>query len=227
MMKHLILFTVILTSVLLSCDNSTENKSGIFNKSFKEKDSPEFCEYLDSITNIYSNFCYHVAFDAPDNWATDAGVSEHTIFRTHQFDSSLTFSINVIELNINKPDKLQTTDIWELYQKNEKLLDSPIIAVIEQHYNTKVTDFNTRKSFIKGNVAIKRSLRYNIYDMDMEYNMTNISFQVLRKNLMFTFTLATPTLFYQAKMDYFDNLFRNIYFLKDNETLEDLMNKVK
>ena len=98
---------LIFISFLISCQSNKTKKNKIndFEKSFKEEKGEGFTEYLDSTTNIYSNFKYHVAIDAPDNWKTDAGVSEHTIFRTYQPDSSLTFSINVIELKFGENEK--------------------------------------------------------------------------------------------------------------------------
>ena len=46
-----------------------------------------------------------MAYDGPDKWKFDAGVGEHTIYRTFETDSATTFSINVIEIKKNKIKK--------------------------------------------------------------------------------------------------------------------------
>jgi hypothetical protein len=225
-MKRFIVIAFSIIIGLISCDNLVTKKAGEFQKSFKEKSEYSFYKYLDSSTNIYSNFYYHVSFDAPNNWTTDAGVSEHTIFRAFHRDSSLTFSLNVIELNYGKNEEISNVNIWELYQNNQKKLDYPIIALIEKQYNTKVSNFEVIKSYIKGNIALKRTLNYNVRDLDIIYNMKNISYQVMTNRFTFTFTLSVPTMFYNNKPSYFDNMFRNIYFLKDTETLENFMEQM-
>ena len=157
-MKYVLMIAVATMLVLHSCDTevSVEGNLHQYEKSFKEQSDSRFNEYLDSTTNIYSNFKYHVAFDAPDRWNTDAGLSEHTIFRAYQRDSNLVFSINVIELNIQKSINKETPDIWELYQRNKEQMDYPLVTLIEKQFQTKVTNHKVSKSYIRGNAAIKR-----------------------------------------------------------------------
>lgn len=203
------------------------NTSGEYSeKSFKEQKSKSFNEYLDSTTNIYSNFKYQVAFDAPDNWKTDAGISEHTIFRTYQIDSSLTFSINVIELKFDENGRKSTPDIWEYYQNHKDQMDLPLITSIEEQLKTKVNDFNCQHSYIKNNSCLKRKYNYKIRDLDNEYSLTIISYQTYRSDFTYTFTLNIPTIFYNEKPGYYDTFFRNVYFLKDGERLDEILKQV-
>ena len=144
-MRNIIIAITIL-SLLLSCtvNNSNKVNSSYFEKSFKEEKGEGFIEHLDSTTNISSNFRYNIAFDAPDNWKIDAGVSEHTIFRTFQPDSSMTFSINVIEQKLNESEKI---DIWELYQKYKEQFDNQFRTTLETQLNSKMENLVSVSSF--------------------------------------------------------------------------------
>lgn len=219
-------FAVIITIVLSACNlkNSNRNNLNGFEKSFKEQQVQEFNQYLDSATNIYSNFKYHVAFDGPDNWRYDAGVSEHTIYRTFQPDSSLTFSINVIEQKLNENEK--KVDIWDLYQNNKEKMDYPFINSVEEQLNTKVKDYICQKSYIKNNSCLKRRFNYDIKDLNYEYNITIISYQTFINEYTYTFSLNIPTIFYNENSAYFDSFFKNVYFLKDGERLDKLLNSI-
>ena len=221
-------FCLVIISFLISChSNKTEkNKSNDFEKSYKEEKGEGFTEYLDSTTNIYSNFRYHVAFDGPNNWKTDAGVSEHTIFRTYQSDSTQTFSINVIELNFEENEKKSTIDIWEFYKNHKEQMDYPFTTLIEEQLKTKVNDFSCEHSYIKNNSCLKRKFNYNIRDLDIEYNVTIISYQTYIDGFTYTFSLNIPTVFYNEKREYYDALFTNVYLLKDGERLDEILKQV-
>lgn len=224
----IILFSIIAISILFSCSSTNSNKEKpiTFEKSQKEQNQ-SFSEYLDSTTNIYSNFKYQIAFDGPDNWKSDAGVSEHTIFRTYQSDSSFTFSINVIELNnLDEDNKKSKVDIWEFYKKNKQQMDYPFTTLLEEQLKTKINDFNCQHSYLKNNSSLKRKFNYSIKDLDLEYNITIISYQTFVNERTYTFTLNIPTLFYNENQEYYERLFGNIYFLNDGERLEELLKSI-
>ncbi|MBW8331292.1 MAG: hypothetical protein K0M40_04655 [Prolixibacteraceae bacterium] len=192
-------------------------------KSFKEQQSQSLYEYLDSTTNIYSNFKYHVAFDAPDDWKTDAGVSKHTIFRAFQPDSSLTFSINVIEIQLNENERDRKIDIWDFYQKNKEQMDYPFTKSIEEQLNTKVNNFTCQKSYIKNNICLKRKFNYTVKDLDLEYDVLTISYQTFITEFTYTFSLNIPKILYDENPEYYESFFRNVYFLKDGERLDNVI----
>lgn len=219
------LYFVIIISLVISCNyqKSESQKSNDFEKSFKEQKGEGFVEHLDSITNIYSNFRYHVAFDAPDNWDTDLGVSEHTIFRTFQTDSSLTFSINVIEQKLSEKEK--KTDIWELYEQYKEQFDYQIRTTLEKQLKTKLENLVSQKSYLRNNVCLKQKYNYKFRNLEYEYDVTNISYQTLIGDFTYTFTLSIPTILYEENTEFYENLFTNIYFLKDGEQIEDVIKK--
>jgi hypothetical protein len=219
------LYFVIIISLVVSCNyqKSESQKLSDFEKSFKEQKGEGFVEHLDSTANIYSNFRYHVAFDAPDNWETDLGVSEHTIFRTFQTDSSLTFSINVIEQKLSEKEK--KIDIWELYEQYKEQFDYQIRTTLEKQLNTKLENLVSQKSYLRNNVSLKQKYNYKFRNLEYEYDVTNISYQTLIGDFTYTFTLSIPTILYEENTEFYDNLFRNIYFLKDGELVEDVIKK--
>ena len=206
-----------------STSNTNTSTPGQFEKSYKEQGGKKFDQYLDSTTNIYSNFKYHIAFDAPDNWKTDAGVSEHTIFRAYQPDSLLTFSINVIEQELNKNEKSNKVDIWELYQKNREQMDYPFTTLLEEQLNTKIEGFNCEKSTILHNPSLKRSFHCKMKNIDMEYDMTYVFYQTFIKDFTYTVGINIPTIFYNMNPGYYDELFYKVYLLKDSQQLDELL----
>lgn len=221
----LLIFTILFASCQKDKKKSETNDD--FEKSYKElkktNSLPENTEHFDSISKIYSNFKYRVAFDAPDNWETDTGVSEHTIFRTFQADSAFTFSINVIEIKLNDKEKNNKIDIWDFYQENKAQMDYPFTTLIEEQLNTKIKDYKVSKSYIRNNVSVKRKFNYTVRNLDFEYENTTISYQCLLNGLTYTFALDVPSIFYDTKPEFYDNLFLNIYFLKDGQRIEDLL----
>lgn len=198
-----------------------------FEKSYKEqKDSdllPEHTEHFDSINNLYSNYKYKVAFDAPNHWASDAGVSEHTIFRTFQPDSAITFAINVIELKVDENEK--TPDIWEMYQSQSEKMDYPFKDLIQKQFNTKTEDFKASKTYIKNKTTLKRTFKYLVRELELEYYNTSIVYQTLIDNLTYTFSLDVPTMFYDENPSIYDNLIRNVTFLYGKEDVNKYLNK--
>jgi hypothetical protein len=168
----MICISITLLIIILNIKRSNQNYLLDFEKSFKEQQGQNFNQHLDSATNVYANFKYHVAFDGPDNWKSDMGVSAHTIFRTFQPDSLLTFSINVIEKNIKDEDK--EIDIWDMYQENKPLMDDGIKTLYEKQLKSKLKDYTYERSFIKNNSCLKFKFNYDIKNLDLEYNLTFI-----------------------------------------------------
>jgi len=224
MKKTLVIISIFL--LWISCNSNKSVSKQIdndFGKSFKEDKGEEFNVHLDSLTNIYSNFKYHVAFDAPDNWKTDVGVSEHTVFRTFQKDSSITFSINVIDMNLTNNKLNSFEDIWDFYQKNKEQLDTPIISFFENQMNTNIKGYNCKKVFIKNKVCLKRMFYYKVKNLDLEYNIQTVSYQTFINDWSLTFTLSIPKIFYDENQNHWEMLFNNIYFLKNSEKIHKLL----
>ena len=221
----LLLFTI----TLASCQEKKKESdvTDHFEKSYKEqKDTdllPEHTEHFDSINNLYSNYKYKVSFDGPNHWASDAGVSEHTIFRTFQPDSAITFAINVIELKVAENEK--APDIWEMYQVQKEKMDYPYKVLIPKQFNSKVEDFNASKTYLKNKTILKRKFKYLVRELDLEYYNTSIVYQTLIDNLSYTFSLDVPTMFYDENPSFYDNLIRNVTFLYGKDDVNKYLNK--
>lgn len=211
-MKHYLLRFAI-CCLIFSCKQKEEQP--LFKESFKERKAhskeQDLKEYLDTSKNIYSNYEYSVSFNGPDNWKSDQGVSEHTIYRTYNLDSAITFAINVIELNTSSASNAK--NMWDYYIEDKAKLDNPYLDVIRTQLNTEPENYEVSKVYIKNNVGLRRYVEYKVRDQDYEYYNTVISQQVLIKNITYTFSLDLPTVFYKGRKPYFDNLFSSINFL--------------
>jgi len=217
-MKNL-LFLLLIASIV-SCNTKTkkEEKDDYFKKSYKEiksENKVEFTEFLDSLTNVYSNYIYYVSFDAPNNWKTDMGVSKHTIFRAYEFDSAISFSINVIDLKID----LGEYNLWEYYKKNKEIMDSPLTIFLAKQLNSEISNLKSEKSYISNNLSLKRTFNYMLRELDFEFENTCIMHQVRVNGFNYTFTLHIPTFFYEEKPRYYQELFLNISFLNNEKML--------
>lgn len=231
MRKITIIFIFI--SILTSCQEKKGegNVTEIFEKSLKEQKNdgtlPEYIEHFDSIKNVYSNFKYRIAFDAPDHWKSDGGVSEHTIFRIYEADSAISFFINVIEIKYTKEERKEADkqNIWEFYLNNIDKMDYPYKVLLPKQFKSKLTDFKAKKSYLKNQVAIKRSFSYMVRQLDYEYSNTSIVYQTAIDNLTYTLGLDVPTTFYDVNPEYYENLFLNISFLLNKEDLNKYLNQ--
>lgn len=231
MRKITIIFYFISTLAYCQQRKDKANSPVFFEKSLKEqKDKgtiPEYIEHFDSIKNVYSNFKYRIAFDAPDHWKSDGGVSEHTIFRIYEADSAITFSINVIEIKLTKEEKKEADklNLWEFYQNNKEKMDYYYKVILPKKYKSEIKNFKVKKSYLKNQVAVKRSFNYMIHQIDYEYNNTSIFYQTYMDNLTYTIGLDVPTTFYDENPEYYENLFLNISFLLNKDDLNKYLNQ--
>lgn len=183
-----------------------------FKKSFKEQKDKglldEYVEHYDTLRNNYSNFHYGVSFDGNDNWLSNIGETEHSIFRTYQIDSALSFSIVVIESEIPS-----STDVWKALSSNMENIKLQTQQQIQQMYNSTINNYTTKKTYLKGNLSLRTSFNYLIKDLNSEMDLTYISYQTIIDNLTFTFGLYVPTIFYEDNPEYYERIFGKIRFL--------------
>lgn len=232
MKKYLYIFLGIIILVIIG--KTREKKSVTFDpeKQFKEsykvqkdKGKLENTEHLDTIKNIYSNYYFNVGFDAQDNWTIDKGMNDHTIFRTYQKDSAITFMINVFELKTSTKSEL---NIWEIRKENgTQEYDKKMISILEMQSKSKLTNFEVKKSYLKNHTCIKMSFETLIRELDFEYIDINIMYQTIIENKNYTFGLSIPKMYYHLKPAYYENIFRNIYFLHNKDKTTKIINKGK
>ena len=224
-----ILIISILTFILISCfdkKNKEIDKDSIFKDSFKTQKKSgtigEKSEDFDSVNNIYSNYKYNVAYDGLDYWLSDYGVSEHTILRTFDKDSAIGMTINVIETTF-EPGK----NIWEIYDLNPKAMGEQFSQMITGQLNTGIKNYSFKKTYIKNVKSLKRKFEYTVRDSEYEYDNVNIIQQAVRGNYYYTFNLFIPKMFYDVNPDYYDKLYLNLYFLKDEKKLNNIINSIQ
>ena len=213
-MKKLLLILLI---PMIGCFNS-EDSSKEFNPKDYFEDSQkkqkalgklDIVEDLDTALNLYSNYKYHIAYDGPNNWIVDKGVSEDIIYRTYQKDSGIVFSIGIQEFK-----KELKEDIWTTYEKNKTEFDKTWF-VIQKTLNIIPESIATEKAILRNYICLKRSCEFNVESVNMQYKSKYISYDVYRGHLQLTFSLNLPNMFFVLNPDYYNNLFKNISFTED------------
>lgn len=195
-------------------DVDSDNPSSMLNSSYKERKIETISisgEHTDSLKNVYSNYEYFISFDAPDDWAIDSGVSKHTIFRAFQKDSAITFSINVVSPNISYDEEEIT--IWDLYDKIGEQIEIQFKQGYERQLNSKLYNYKLERTYLKNNKSVKRSFTSNFNDLNVEYVNKSIVYQTIKNKLSYTFSLDVPNMYYVENPDYYESIFRDIYFL--------------
>lgn len=220
----IVILLYFISTAFTSCSNNKklDPEKDLFEPSYKElKSQGNFKdEYFDSISNIYSNYKYNVAFRAPKSWNYDQGVTEHMIFRSYNQDSLYTFSINVIETKYDN-EKL----FWPNYEKNKIQLKNQFVDITENQLNSKIVNLTENLTYIRNHKSLKRSFTFTRKDQDLEFEITSIVQQVIIGKLNYTFGLSMPKIFYDKNPDYFNEMFFRIYFLTDKEKLNKILNK--
>ena len=211
MKKTTIIIALIL--IIISCKkNNFQNTNDYFNKSFKElkqkEDDTFMLENMDTVFNLYSNYKYSVAFDGPDNWEYDYGASEHSIFNIYQLDSAVFFNIIVMDLKVNKKKE---TNIWEVYLNNKKQMDNDFKWAIKSKLKSDFEIGDTRKVYIKNNIAIRKEIDYIARDLDYELDKKMIIYETFRNGNNYTFSLDLPLVFYEKTRDIM-KIFSEIYY---------------
>ncbi|MBE7686528.1 hypothetical protein F7647_10750 [Tenacibaculum piscium] len=170
-------------------------------------------EHLDTLRKVYSNYFYNIGFDAPDSWTIDKGMNKNTIFRTYQKDSAITFIIIVAE---PKYTEKKEPNAWEVREGlGGKEYDKLFIENLEKQSRNKISNFKVKKSYLKNNVCVKMTFETLIKELDFEYKNVDILYQTIVENKSFSFGLSVPKMYYELNESYYENLFRNIYFLNN------------
>lgn len=180
-------------------------------KSFKEsKLQGTYIENLDSASMIYSNYKYGFAMDFPDNWSFDRGVSEHTIIRAVQYDSTISYSINVIELKDMKSD----VDIWTVWDNDFKGLEVNYKNMITKMVNTDIFNFSMRKVNISNRKAIEIQFSYLLKAVDVEQDMKSLFYQIYKLPFVYTIGLHVPEAYYNLNPERYTYMINNFVFIK-------------
>jgi hypothetical protein len=201
--------------IVVACSGQTGNKSSSdFRPSYKEiistnSDSVGFIDYYDSTSNLYSNFKYGFSIKFPMDWSIDKGVAEHTIIRGYQEDYAASFSVNVIEIDIENP---KTFSMWKFYDENRTLFESQFRDGIENLIKSELYDYNVKKVYVQNNEALQRDFIYNLKHLDKEIQMKGTMYQITKLPFTFTVGLHVPLIFYEEEPDRFDTLINGFMF---------------
>lgn len=202
-----------------------ENMESNFEEPFKTQENIENVQDYDSIHNVYANYKYSIAYDGPNHWEADYGVSEHSIYRTYQRDSGITFSINVIEIKEKSIDSDENIDIWQVSDKLGDKFNNDILIMLKNKFNTEVEEKSFEKTYLKNKKAIRREYEFTLRNFQDSFDYTAIMYQIHENNNTITYDLMIPTVLLSHKEYENDKLFTNIFFLKNRESISDYINQ--
>lgn len=218
-MKRVIYFLFI--SFFFGCNYNKEVKDNkVFNKSYKKQISSEDIdkneiEYFDDSTRIYSNFKYGISFKETRGWEIDYGVGQYDIYRSSQKDSAYTFSINVIEVNVDPDEDMDIhkfVDIVGIEAYNSQLTNT-----MSKIANTEVIGLSSQKIYLRNYPAMRVVFSRNVKEGNDEIIFTNIFYQLMRKNFTITCSFSAPQFFYEKNKQDLNDIFRNIQLLNINK----------
>lgn len=215
-MLHPKLLFITLLASLLSCAGQTENKDRqkYLKPSYKEiitasPDSTKFIEFFDSTANIYSNFKYGFSIKFPQDWQIDKGFSEHTVVRGYQEDNAATFSVNVIEVDVNRNSSFS---LWSYFDENRSNVEAQYKTQIEKLLNSQISEYSAQKVYLDNHEAIQREFMYSVKNFDTEINMKGLMYQVTNVPFVYTIGLHVPLLFFNADSEGYRSLINGFYF---------------
>jgi hypothetical protein len=190
----------------------TNKNTSDFEPSYKESNlKGNSVEHLDSLTLIYSSFKYGFSMDFPNNWSIDRGVSEHTIIRGVQIDSSISFSVNVIEL---KDMKSKDLNIWDLWDNKSMGLEKNYRKMLPKMVNSDIWNFKPRKVYVSNKEAVEIKFNYIVREVDVEYEMQSLFYIIYRLPYTYTVGLHVPKVFYDENPERHNFLINNFVLMK-------------
>ena len=162
---------------------------------------------------VYLNSQYDIAYQETKGWEIDDGISQLTIYRAYQPDTGYTFSINAMKLPINDID---AHNFYDIMLKEFGGIENFKAKMIEKSVNEtykKPLDYSIEKSYLKNFPVLITNFKYLHKDLGNEYEVRDITLQVIRNSHLITFTLMVSERFYKLDTYYFDDIFSHIYFI--------------
>jgi len=204
---------IILSIFLFVKEYQLKNSSHLsdFEPSFKESNlQGSKIEHLDTASLIYSNFKYGFAMDFPNNWSIDRGVSEHTIIRAAQTDSTISCAINVIELGDMKSD----ISIWTLWDNKSMEFEANYRNMFSKLVNSEIYNFSPRKVYVSNREAIEIRFNYLVREVDVEYEMQYLFYSIYKIPFVYTVGMHIPKIFYDDNPGRYNYMVNNFVLMK-------------
>lgn len=176
-----------------------------------ELDSEAAIEFYDSISNIYSNKKFGFSIKFPYGWSNDRGVSEHTIIRGYQEKNGASFSVNVIEVDVEKDVPFS---MWKFYDENSVSLEKQFRNGMEDLYKTQLLDYSIKKVYIHNNEAIQRDFVYNYCHLESETLMKVIMCQTTKPPFAFTIGIQLPLTSFKEDPVFYSTLISEFKFVE-------------
>jgi len=173
-------------------------------------------EYYDSANNYYSNFYYGFAYKNPQNWKNDNGTGMSTVFRTFNYDSIITLSINVFK-NSGKAIEFTSHDLYDSIGEDELVKKKKAYV---KSVGQNLSNMTIEKTFFK-NIPATYSVSESIQkEDDFEVVFKNIDYQFFSRQMQFTIGLVIPEIFYEINPEYYNSLFQNFSIIQTHDNNE-------
>lgn len=166
---------------------------------------------FDEKYNIYTNSYYNISFDGPDNWDTDFGIGDKSIYRTYDKKNGITFKILVDEF---QKEQTKYYNSWSFYGENKERYEKTMRNQISKG---KGYNFNFERGMIRNNPTIKTTCNYKIKSINKETEFQFISHMTFGKKFIHSFGLVLPKNIYDNNKIKYEEFFNNVYFLKDKD----------
>ncbi len=145
----------------------------------------------------------------PPNWTIDRGFSEHTVIRSVEQDSAITFSISVFDIVGSENDNFS---IWKAFDTDRSVYDSQFKADAESSLQSALHQYNVGKITFDNHEALKREYIFDIKHIDFEYQMKAIMYQISKPPYLFTVGIQLPLLFFEENPERYFSILDGFYF---------------
>ena len=166
--------------------------------------------YFDTDSRIYSHFKYGISFKEKRGWEIDYGLNKHTIFRAFDEDNAYTFSINVIELDLESKDYLDAHQLCDIIGGEEVYNKAIIGGMKQQQAPGIILEPSTTKTYFKGFPVLKTTFSSTVIDENGTLNYKDVMYVVMRKNYQIIFGLSAPEFLYIENQDDLNNIFDDV-----------------
>ena len=194
------------------------DKESLTEKSFKQKiqknEDLKSQIIFDEEKNIYTNLEYGITVNFPDNWETDMGTTQNSLIRGFEKDSGITMIIIPIELKKNTKIYNHQKQLISFYEKKKDDFDSFNLRLMEEMTGRKISNYKSKKSYIRNQPTIQSKFTTIMRHLDYEYEMTTINHQFWKDPYSYTISLSLPSTFYKDNQEEYNWLFTNISFTK-------------
>ncbi len=170
--------------------------------------------------NTYTNHYFGVTTDFPDGWEKDRGMSEFSICRALNRDSSATLTLMCGPLNLSKTDEVKHQKVFQVspldYMK--KLYGADFRKSYEEEYKNSSTlgvyDFKLEERKVRNVNYLVISYRYDERTDNQVLTFKAVIYQTILWGTTYTITYIVPELYFREPQ--LNNVLRFTNYINPN-----------